>query len=34
MAINKILDGGKPQNDPIEAAKRKIFLIGTPVGVS
>ena len=33
MAINKILDGGKPQNDPIEAAKRKIFLIGTPVGV-
>jgi len=33
MAIKKILDGGKPQNDPIEAAKRKVFLIGTPVGV-
>ena len=33
MAINKILDGGKPRNDPIEAAKRKLFLIGTPVGV-
>ncbi len=33
MAINKILDGGKPQNDPIESAKRKVFLIGTPVGV-
>jgi diguanylate cyclase (GGDEF)-like protein len=33
MAINKIPDGGKPQNDPIEAAKRKVFLIGTPVGV-
>ena len=33
MAINKILIGGKPQNDPIEAAKRKVFLIGTPAGV-
>jgi diguanylate cyclase (GGDEF)-like protein len=33
MAINKILLGGKPQNDPIEAAKRKVFLIGTPIGV-
>jgi diguanylate cyclase len=33
MAINKILDGGKPQSDPIEAAKRKVFLVGTPVGV-
>jgi diguanylate cyclase (GGDEF)-like protein len=33
MAINKILDGGKPQSDPIEAAKRKLFLVGTPVGV-
>src|ERR1035437_532067 len=33
MAINKIPDGGNPQNDPIEAAKRKVFLIGTPVGV-
>ena len=33
MAIKKILDGGKPQNDPIEAAKRKVFLIGTPAGV-
>jgi diguanylate cyclase (GGDEF)-like protein len=33
MAINKILDGGKPQDDPIEAAKRKVFLIGTPVGI-
>jgi diguanylate cyclase len=33
MAINKIMDGGKTQNDPIEAAKRKVFLIGTPVGV-
>ena len=32
MAINKILAGGKPQNDPIEAAKRKVFLIGAPVG--
>ena len=33
MAINKILIGGKPQEDPIEAAKRKVFLIGTPLGV-
>jgi diguanylate cyclase (GGDEF)-like protein len=33
MAINKILLGGKPHNDPIEAAKRKVFLIGTPIGV-
>ena len=33
MAINKILNGGKPQHDPIEAAKRKVFLLGTPVGV-
>ena len=33
MAINKILIGGKAPDDPIEAAKRKVFLIGTPVGV-
>jgi diguanylate cyclase len=33
MTENKILDGGKPRIDPIEAAKRKVFLIGTPVGV-
>ncbi len=34
MAINKIIeDGGKPQEDPIEAAKRKIYLIGTPAGI-
>ena len=33
MAINKVLIGGKAPEDPIEAAKRKIFLIGTPVGV-
>ena len=33
MAINKILLGGKTQEDPIAAAKRKVFLIGTPVGV-
>ncbi len=32
MSSNMILDGGKPQNDPIESAKRKVFLIGTPVG--
>ena len=33
MAIKKVLVGGKPQDDPIEAAKRSVFLIGTPVGV-
>jgi diguanylate cyclase len=33
MTINKNLSGGKPQNDPIEAAKRKIFLLATPVGI-
>ncbi|HVM72138.1 MAG TPA: GGDEF domain-containing protein [Anaerolineales bacterium] len=33
MAIKKVLVGGKPQDDPIVAAKRKVFLIGTPVGV-
>jgi diguanylate cyclase (GGDEF)-like protein len=33
MTINENLTGGKPQNDPIEAAKRKIFLLATPVGI-
>lgn len=32
MSSNMIFYGGKPQNDPIESAKRKVFLIGTPVG--
>lgn len=33
MTINKVLNGGKPQADPIEVAKRKVYLIGTPVGI-
>jgi diguanylate cyclase (GGDEF)-like protein len=33
MDSNKILNGGKPPNDPIETATRKVFLIGTPVGI-
>jgi diguanylate cyclase len=33
MAINKILDGGEPHDDPIEAAKRKVYLVATPIGI-
>jgi diguanylate cyclase (GGDEF)-like protein len=33
MAINKILGGGTPQDDPFAAAKRKIFLGATPAGI-
>jgi diguanylate cyclase (GGDEF)-like protein len=33
MAIKKIRDGGNSQDDPIESAKRVVFLIGTPVGI-
>ena len=32
MAIKKILFGGKPQDDPYEAVKRRIFLVATPLG--
>jgi diguanylate cyclase len=32
MAIKKTLTGGKPQDDPIDAIKRRIFLLATPVG--
>jgi diguanylate cyclase (GGDEF)-like protein len=32
MAVNKKLIGGKAPEDPIETAKSKAFLIGTPVG--
>ena len=33
MTIDMNPDGGKPQNDPIEAAKRKVFMLATPVGI-
>ncbi len=33
MAINKIPNGGKPIPDPIEAAKRKLYLYATPAGI-
>ena len=33
MDSNKVLNGGTPPDDPIETATRKVFLIGTPVGI-
>jgi diguanylate cyclase len=33
MSLKKIPFGGKTQNDPIAAVKRKIFLVATPVGI-
>jgi diguanylate cyclase (GGDEF)-like protein len=33
MDSNKILNSGTPPDDPIETATRKVFLIGTPVGI-
>ncbi|MGD0878585.1 MAG: GGDEF domain-containing protein [Anaerolineales bacterium] len=33
MDSNKILNGGTRPDDPIETATRKVFLIGTPVGI-
>ena len=33
MAVVRIPQGGKQPDDPIEAAKRRIFLIGTPAGI-
>jgi diguanylate cyclase len=32
MAIKKSFSGGKPQDDPIDAVKRRMFQVATPVG--
>jgi diguanylate cyclase (GGDEF)-like protein len=32
MTLKKILLGGKPQDDPIDAVKRKMFLLASPIG--